>query len=182
MKTFIQTTILAGLLLAGAGCIMGPRYGDQEQYNRGRWHGWADNQGVNQRSQQLLAIEKLRVQPVLTGTMTSTGVVANATSPVPSGETALAGYEGIVANNSPYRTYNFIIRNIRVPESGTSFYLAPGQRAPKSLSYLLPGRYMATIDIDGRQIGQPYIFDVGPRKVFYLDREVHWYVAAGRER
>lgn len=160
---------MAGLLLVLAGCV-GPYYGNQGQYDKGNWRGWADNRQVNQRSRQQLALEKLRVQPVLTGTMTATGVVASAIAPAP-GTTAAAGYKGIVANLSSYRRYSFRLQGTE----SKSFYLGPGERVA---DYLLPGRYTASIYYGGDQIGQPHVFDVGVQEKFFQGEKCHWYLVA----
>jgi len=160
--------MIATLAVATTGC-RSPFYGKKGQYDKGNWFGWADNQSVHERDQQMLAVGKLNAQPVMVGTMTATGIVASVVAP---GATAPAGYMGFIANNNQYRRYNLILRG---PEN-KSYYLAPAQRIT---DYLLPGRYIATVDYGGRPIGQPYVFDVGPSEKNYLGEKCHWYLVAG---
>lgn len=174
MKNKFKITLALALLaiaITTSGCIGGPFYGNKSQYDKGRWHWWADNRSVYERDQQMLAVGKLQAQPVMVGTMTATGVVANVVAPA-SGKTAPAGYMGYIANNNQYRRYNLSIRGVE----SRDFYLAPGQRIT---AYLLPGRYIATIDYGGTPIGRPYIFDVGPSEKNYLGEPCHWYLVAG---
>lgn len=173
MKTLIQLTMVVGLLLL-TGCV-GPWYGSKKQYDSGNWHFLANNRDVQQRSQQQLAMEKLQAQPVITGTMTATGVVAN---PVASGKTASAGYKGIVVNNSSSRSYSFSIRGEVGGIEDKDYYLGPGQRALDEECYLLPGKYTVTIHDGGYQIGRPQVIDVGPRIKLFQNEKCHWYAVA----
>lgn len=172
MKNRINITTLALALLAivitTSGCI-GPYYSNKNQYDKGRWHWWADNQSVYQRDQQMLAVGKLNAQPVMTGVMTSTGIVATAVAPAPG--TAPAGYKGFVANLSSYRRYTLTVRGTE----NKSYYLGPGQ---KVTDYLLPGRYVATANYGGRVYGTPYFFDVGPQIMSFQGEACHWFLVA----
>lgn len=177
MKKTIKLLMMVGLLILISGCV-GPYYTNRQQYNNGRWVGLAGNHDIAQMDRQQFALErdkmalqKLQAQPVMTGTMTSTGVVANSNAVASAPGTAPAGYEGIVANMSSYNRYTFRIRG---PES-RSFYLGPGERVT---DHLLPGTYMGTVYQGGSQIGQPHVFTVGVQDKVFQNQKCHWFLFA----
>lgn len=170
-----MTTV--GLLIMLTGCV-GPYYTNKAQYDKGQWYGLANNHDVSQMNRQQLALErdkmalsKLQAQPVMTGTMTPTGVVANSSAVASAQGTAPAGYEGIVANMSSQNRYTFRIRG---PES-RSFYLGPGERAT---DHLLPGTYTGTVYQGGSQVGQPHVFTVGVQDKVFQNQKCHWFLFA----
>jgi Ni/Co efflux regulator RcnB len=187
MKSLIKILIAIIALVHLSGCI-GPYFRDGAQYDRREWRGWADAHDIGQmerdklaaereraaierdKERDQMALEKLASQPVMTGIMTATGVVAN-TNAVASGKTASAGYLGYVANLSSYRRYNFVIRG---PEK-KAFYLGPGERLT---DYLLPGRYTGSIYHDGSLYGPPHTFTVGVQEKIFQKERCHWYLVA----
>ncbi|MDO8668006.1 MAG: hypothetical protein Q7K35_02805 [bacterium] len=172
MRNKINILAAALGLLVFTGCV-GPLYTKESQHPKGHGFGLFGSGSASQAEVNRLAIEKLKAQPVMTGTMTATGVVANATPASAIGKTAPAGYKGIVVNMSSYRRYTFLIQG---PEN-KSFYLGPGERAPDSASYLLPGRYIASIYYGGSLVGRPDAFTVGVQEKFFQG-PCHWYVVA----
>lgn len=168
---------MTGLLVLIPGCV-GPYYTNKAQYDKGQWYGLANNHDVSQMNRQQLAqerdtmaLQKLQAQPVMTGTMTSTGVVANSSAVASAPGTAPAGYEVIVANMSSYQRYNFIIRG---PET-KSYYLGPGERVT---DYLLPGRYVVAIMYGTSQIGQSSVMHIGVQTMLFQNHLCHGYAVA----
>jgi hypothetical protein len=144
------------------GCA-GPRFGNEEQYNKGEWKGYAyENEVARIKSDKsrlafnekinALAVEKLKTQPV----------------DVKSNSGAVQGYKGVLHNLYSSGRVNIIVSG---PER-KSYFLNSGERIE---DFLLPGKYCATFFTNGRKVGE-WKFAVGVQQHQYMGQKVHWYL------
>jgi hypothetical protein len=141
--------ILVGLLISGCHAF----FGNEAQYKDGDWYLFAGSQEVARIRQDKLAIDKLNSRPPQTSEK----------------DGVFQGYLGVVANLSRYVTYNF---HLIGPEK-KAYMLGPGQQVR---DHLIPGMYIARIFLNGREIGQPRSFRVGPQQHYFMGEWTHWYV------
>lgn len=152
---FIAT---AGILLVCSGCSPILWTASEEKYRAGemRWY-LTDADALNRNIVGRMAIDKLKHQPIPTGTSSST-----------SDDNVSKGYVGVVANLDRYHPVNILVEG---PEC-KSFYLEPGQHIQDRL---LPGTYIASA-YRGGMIDGRWIFHSEIQEKYFAGRKVSWYV------